>query len=82
MRGPKRDEPAEEDYRLYAFLTTPANGVVGEVRPKAMPAILTTPEEWGTRLQAPAEVALQLQHPLPDDALKVVARGQRSDGGD
>ncbi len=30
---------------LFAFLTTEANGVVGAIHPKAMPAILTTLEE-------------------------------------
>jgi putative SOS response-associated peptidase YedK len=44
VRGPKRDEPVEEEHRLYAFLTTEANGVVGRVHPKAMPVLLTMPE--------------------------------------
>lgn len=34
--------------RLYSFLTTEANGVVGPVHPKAMPMLLTTEEEWRT----------------------------------
>ena len=80
VRGPKRDEPVEEEHRLYAFLTTEANGVVGPVHPKAMPALLTTPEEWRTWLEAPVEEALQLQRPLPDEAMREVARGKRSDG--
>jgi putative SOS response-associated peptidase YedK len=45
-----------------------------------MPVILTTPEEVDTWLEAPATVALQLQRPLPDDALRVVARGEKQDG--
>jgi putative SOS response-associated peptidase YedK len=44
-----------------------------------MPAILTTQDEIDTWLTAPAEVALQLQRPLPDDALRIVARGERKD---
>ena len=33
------------EHRLYGFLTTEANGVVGAIRPKAMPVILRTMEE-------------------------------------
>jgi hypothetical protein len=33
-------------------------------------------------LEAPTPVALQLQRPLPDDALVIVAKGSRQDGGD
>ncbi len=80
VRGPKRDEPVEEEHRLFSFLTTEANGVVGPVHPKAMPVLLTTEEEWRTWLTAPAEEALQLQRPLLDNAMKIVARGERRDG--
>ena len=44
-----------------------------------MPVILTTPDEIDTWLTAPTEVALQLQRPLPDVALRIVARGERKD---
>jgi putative SOS response-associated peptidase YedK len=44
-----------------------------------MPVILTTLEEYETWLSAPAEVALKLQRPLPDDRLEIVAEGARSD---
>jgi putative SOS response-associated peptidase YedK len=64
---------------LFSFLTCEANAVVAPIHPKAMPVILTTPEEIDTWLTAPAELALQLQRPLPDDALQVVARGERKD---
>ena len=45
-----------------------------------MPVILTAPEEIETWLTAPAEVALNLQRPLPDGALRIVARGEKKDG--
>jgi putative SOS response-associated peptidase YedK len=54
---------------LFAFLTCPPNAEVAAVHPKAMPVILTKPEEWETWLRAPVEVAAQLQRPLPDGAL-------------
>jgi putative SOS response-associated peptidase YedK len=67
---------------LFAFLTCEPNALVGTYHPKAMPVILTTLEEINTWLEAPAPIALQLQRPLPDDALVIVARGSRQDGGD
>jgi putative SOS response-associated peptidase YedK len=67
---------------LFAFLTCEPNALVGAYHPKAMPVILTTREEIDTWLEAPTPVALQLQRPLPDDALVIVARGSRQDGGD
>jgi putative SOS response-associated peptidase YedK len=66
---------------LFAFLTTEPNALVGTYHPKAMPVVLTTPEEIDTWMEAPTPVALQLQRPLADDALVVVARGQKQDGG-
>ena len=47
------------------------------MHPKAMPVILTTPEEYEVWLSAPAEEALKLQQPLPDDMLEIVAEGSR-----
>jgi putative SOS response-associated peptidase YedK len=80
VRGPKRDEPVPEEHRLFSFLTTEANGVVGPVHSKAMPVLLTTAEEWRIWLEAPAEEALQLQRPLADEMMAEVARGPRQDG--
>jgi len=58
---------------LFAFLTTEPNAIVAPIHPKAMPVILTKPEEIETRLSAPAPVALELQRPLAHDALRIVA---------
>ncbi|MBA3325277.1 MAG: SOS response-associated peptidase [Rhodobacteraceae bacterium] len=60
---------------LYAFLTTGPNAVVAPIHPKAMPVILRTEEEAERWLSAPAAEALAMQRPLPDDALRIVARG-------
>jgi len=45
-------------------LTTDANDVVGAIHPKAMPVILTKPEEIETWMTSPVEEALKLQRPL------------------
>jgi putative SOS response-associated peptidase YedK len=67
------------EHRGYAFLTTEANSVVAAVHSKAMPVILTTPEECETWLSAPLADALKLQRPLPDGALQIVAMGETED---
>jgi putative SOS response-associated peptidase YedK len=64
---------------LYGFLTTEANEVVKPVHPKAMPVILTEPDEVDVWLSAPTEEAMELQRPLADDALKAITRGARQD---
>jgi putative SOS response-associated peptidase YedK len=66
---------------LFAFLTTEPNAEVGAIHPKAMPVILTTEDECEIWLTAPTDDALKLQRPLPDGALKIVARGSKKDGG-
>jgi putative SOS response-associated peptidase YedK len=62
-------------------LTTEANKIVGSIHPKAMPVILTTREEIDTWMTASTNEALKLQRPLADDALMIVARGEKEDQG-
>jgi putative SOS response-associated peptidase YedK len=65
---------------IFAFLTTEPNALVRTFHPKAIPVILTTPEVdlW---MAAPGPEALTLQRPLPDDALMIIARGEKKDEG-
>jgi putative SOS response-associated peptidase YedK len=78
IRGPKAN-PIEGEHTLFGFLTTEATDVVGAIHPKAMPVILTRPEDIELWMSAPAEEALELQRPLPDGVLSIIARGERQD---
>jgi putative SOS response-associated peptidase YedK len=79
VRGPK-SAPIEGEHELFGFLTTEANAVVAPIHPKAMPVILTTPEEVDLWLAADAPKALELQRPLPNDTLRIVASGEKEEG--
>jgi putative SOS response-associated peptidase YedK len=74
-------EGADVTNDLFAFLTTDPNKIVGAIHPKAMPVILTTQEEIDTWMTTPTNEALKLQRPLADDALMIVARGEKEDQG-
>lgn len=62
-----RDGETTDD--LFAFLTCPPNAEVGAVHPKAMPVILSAPDEWAQWMLAPWPEARKLQRPLADGSL-------------
>jgi len=78
VRGTKKS-PEDGEHQLYGFLTTAPNATVRPVHEKAMPVILRTPDEIDVWMNAPARVALELQRPLPDEALKIVLRDAKED---
>lgn len=79
-RGTKAN-PVEGEHTLYGFLTTDANAEVAPIHPKAMPVILTTPDDVEAWLTLPTSEAMKLQRPLPDGTLTIVATGDRKDEG-
>ncbi len=70
-----------ETIDLFGFLTTKANAEVEPIHPKAMPVILRTADEIKAWMTLPWDEAKAMQKPLPDGTLKIVATGQRQDGG-
>ena len=49
------------------------------IHPKAMPVILTTSDEIESWMTVSTEEAVQMQRPLQDGTLKIVARGKKED---
>lgn len=71
-QGVRRVKDGPGEFELYGFLTTRPNALVAPIHEKAMPVILTTPDEVETWLTAPWEEARHLQRPAADDALVIV----------
>ena len=74
--GPRGKE--DGDHLLFSILTTDANAIMQPIHLSAMPVILSG-DDMETWLTAPREIALQLQHPAPEDSLSIVAVGRRKD---
>ena len=75
--GERKGETGE--HSLFAFLTTQSNDVVRPIHAKAMPVLLTTEQEFDTWLDTPINKAIALQRPLPNELLRIVATGEKSD---
>lgn len=62
----------EVTVQAFGFLTCEPNREVARIHPKAMPVILTRPEEWRAWLSKPFDLVRPLQRPLPDGELEIV----------
>ncbi len=71
---------ADGDHLLFSFLTTTPNALVAPIHEKAMPVLLLDEQDRETWLTGTLDDALALQRPAPDDALRVIAIGQKQDG--
>jgi putative SOS response-associated peptidase YedK len=79
VRAGRRKIRLKVSISFYSILTTGANDLARPTHSQAMLVILTTPKECETWMTAPMDEALTLQRPLPNDALTVVASGEKKD---
>jgi putative SOS response-associated peptidase YedK len=79
-RGTKSN-PDVGTHIAMAFLTTDASPDVAPIHPDATPVILFTEEDREKWMNAPWEIARDLQKPPAAEALKIVARGSKQDTG-
>jgi hypothetical protein len=64
---------------VFGFLTTEPNREARAIHPKAMPVILRTRGEIDIWMAEPWSDASSLQRPLHDQALTIVAKGEKQD---
>lgn len=72
VEGKSRRQRLEDDWSLFAFLTTEPNNIVKPIHPKAMPVILTDPHEIAEWM-AGGKKSLSLQRPLQNEQMKLIA---------
>ncbi|PLU44583.1 SOS response-associated peptidase [Sinorhizobium medicae] len=73
--------PRVGEHELFAFLTCEANSVVKPIHPKAMPVILTEPDEIELWLAADWKDAKALQRPYPAEAMTLLPVEQQTATG-
>lgn len=71
--GQARRSRESRDWALFAFLTTEPNSVVAPIHPKAMPVVLTEPDECDIWLDGDDDQALALHRPLAAERLVAIA---------
>jgi putative SOS response-associated peptidase YedK len=77
--GVRKVKEGQVTIDVFGFLITDPNKGVGAINPKAMPVVLTRPEECDLWMRASPEEAMKLQRPLVDNALVIVACGGKKD---
>jgi putative SOS response-associated peptidase YedK len=70
--GVRKIKTGMETLDVFAFLTTDPSEPVKSVHPKAMPVILTQPDEIAAWMTTPWPDAQALQRALPDGALEII----------
>jgi putative SOS response-associated peptidase YedK len=79
-RGTKA-APDVGKHLVFSFLTTDASPDVAPIHPDATPVLLLDDDARDAWMNAPWEVARDLQRPPPAGALRIVAAGAREDLG-
>lgn len=72
--GVRKLKEGEVTIDLFAFLTTEPSEPVKSVHPKAMPVILSEPDELEMWMTAPWDVARGLQRAMPDNTIRMIER--------